>query len=400
VDAFTSLSIRVHRCPFGLHHFPQEPEAPMTRKERALAAIRREPVDRVPHATYNLHPYGPSAHSKDPSYAPLLEKVRADACAFIKADLGGIGDGLTRPRKDMKETRIEGAGDARTVTEILHTPKGDLTGVTRAPEDKPARTVKPFIASDADIERYMSIPYEPPRLDLAPARAVEAAAGGAAVVSVPFSEPMYSVAQLFDFEDFCIRCVTDLPAVLRFVDWAFDRCEANMKLLLEAARGTDLVLHTSGPEICTPPLMPPALFSRLVTPHLRRLIRLAHDAGMLAGVHCHGRVREVFPEILRTGADLLEPIEPPDQGNITLAELIVRAQGRICLMGHIQDQEFYSAPPGFMTRRVEEIARVVRGRTGYIMSPTCTPFQFPCSEIYRRNYLEWLDAAERLLAAR
>jgi hypothetical protein len=32
-----------------------------------------------------------------------------------------------------------------------------------------------------------------------------------------------------------------------------------------------------------------------------------------------------------------------------------------------------------------------------ILSPTCTPFEFPCSDVYRRNYAEWLDAAERLL---
>ena len=74
-----------------------------------------------------------------------------------------------------------------------------------------------------------------------------------------------------------------------------------------------------------------------------------------------------------------------------------QAEGRISLMGYIQDQEFYTAPPGRMTHRVEEIASVVNGRTGYIMSPTCTPFERPCSEIYARNYMEWLEAADRIL---
>jgi uroporphyrinogen-III decarboxylase len=142
--------------------------------------------------------------------------------------------------------------------------------------------------------------------------------------------------------------------------------------------------------------MSPALFGKLVTPYMRKLAEVIHDGGLLCGIHCHGHVREVFPEMLKTGADLLEPIEPPDQGNITLAELMQQAEGRICLMGHIQDQEFYTAPPGHMTRQVEEIARVVHGRTGYIMSPTCTPFERPCSEIYARNYMEWLEAADRI----
>lgn len=66
-------------------------------------------------------------------------------------------------------------------------------------------------------------------------------------------------------------------------------------------------------------------------------------------------------------------------------------------MGYIQDQEFHTAKPGEMTRRVEDIARVVDGRTGYIMTPTCTPFERPCTDVFRRNYLEWLEAAARIL---
>jgi hypothetical protein len=67
-------------------------------------------------------------------------------------------------------------------------------------------------------------------------------------------------------------------------------------------------------------------------------------------------------------------------------------------MGHIQDQELYTARPGEMARKVEAIARVVDGRTGYIMSPTCTPFEHPCTDTYRRNYMEWMTTAERVLA--
>ncbi len=125
---------------------------------------------------------------------------------------------------------------------------------------------------------------------------------------------------------------------------------------------------------------------------------MIHHAGLYAGIHCHGRVREVLPEIMAAGTDLLEPIEPPEQGNIALTELMQQAEGKLCLVGYIQDQEFYTARPGDMTRRVEEIARVVNGRTGYVMTPTCTPFEHPCSETYRRNYLEWLEAAEALPA--
>ena len=103
--------------------------------------------------------------------------------------------------------------------------------------------------------------------------------------------------------------------------------------------------------------------------------------------------------MIKTGADLLEPIEPPDQGDIPLVELMDQCAGEMCVMGHVQDQEFYTAEPGHMTKWVEHLAKVAGGRTGYIMSPTCTPCEFPCSEIYQRNYLEWLDACDRVLGA-
>ncbi len=136
------------------------------------------------------------------------------------------------------------------------------------------------------------------------------------------------------------------------------------------------------------------------------LLRLGSEFG-----HQVGPLLEVvtLPTYRRWICDARKGRKPGESGRPRLSqelrELVVRLGQESILWGYrrvvgelIQDQEFYTAPPGFMTKRVEEIAKVVRGSTGYIMSPTCTPFQFPCSEIYRRNYLEWLNVAERLLA--
>ena len=383
----------------------------MTRRERMLAAIRREPVDRVPYATYNLHPYGggtqsyesdgvrpeSSPHLSDPTYAPLLESVRRQAGAYIKTSATGLGEGLTQATPDQVKTTIEGSGDERMRTSVLRTPRGDLTAIARIPAGRPGMTVKHYLKDDDDIDKLMSIPYEPPVFDTSATRAVFDDCGDRAVVCVVYPEAMHAIGSLFDFEDFCIQCATELPKILRMIEWAQERCVANMRRLCEACQGMEVVLLTGGPEICTPPMMSPELFAKLVTPYLTELVEITHEAGLYAGIHCHGRVREVFPEMIKTGADLLEPIEPPDQGNIALRELLAQARGRICVMGHIQDQELYWAPPGFMTARVEAIAKVANGRTGYIMSPTCTPFDLPCTPTYQRNYLEWMEAAERLL---
>jgi len=361
-----------------------------------MAAIRREPVDRCPHVTYNLHPYLGSGHAREPSYAEILAKVEATAGMAVKAGAGGEGVGFSRPRAGQVETTTADEGAEKTITNTIHTPKGDLVGITRITASGRAWVVKHLFASDEDIERYLSLPYEPPEYDTGGIRAMCEAVGERGVVWVGFTDPMCAMVSLLDYEDFCVRTLVDLPSLVRMVDWAQERCVENTKLLVRACAGADCVFHVSGPELATPPMVSPEVFAALVTPYLRELIEIIHAAGFLAMIHCHGHVREVLPEILDTGADALEPLEPPPQGNISLAELIARGGGGLCLMGYVQDQDFYTAPPGCMTRWVEQIAEVVKGRTGYIMSPTCTPFEFPCSERYRRNYLEWLEAAERV----
>jgi len=213
---------------------------------------------------------------------------------------------------------------------------------------------------------------------------------------VMYSEPFSVTSSLYDFEDFCLRLAVDPAPLYKLTDWHHDRAVENLRRLAAACRDLECVLHTGGVERCTPPMLSPALFADLITPRLTELVGIIHDAGLYAGVHCHGRVREILPEVIRAEVDVLEPVEPPDQGNIPLEELLAQAEGEFCLVGYIQDQEFYTARPGVMTRRVEEIARMVGDRTGYVMTPTCTPFQYPCSETYARNYMEWLDAAAEI----
>ncbi len=369
----------------------------MTRKQRMLAAIRRESVDRIPHATYNIHPYLPTLHSEDHSYAEILAQIRMTSGVAVKASGMMSGYALSRPSDALSEsTSVQDSSGVTTIT-TLHTPKGELTSEARFPNNQPSYTMKHLVESDEDILKYMSIPYETPSVDLDSIKRVYNAVGDAGLVFVGFEDPMYSVASLMDFEEFCIKCITDIDKLIEMVEWACERSLENVKALCKACQGLDVVIHTSGPEVCTPPMVSPAIFPLLVTPFLTRIIDTVHQHNLLAAIHCHGHVREVFPEMLKTGADLLEPIEPPDQGNISLEELMEQADGKICLMGHIQDQEFYFDVPGHFDRWVSHIADVVNGRTGYIMSPSCTPFEHPCTDVYKRNYLEWLRAADRLL---
>ena len=367
----------------------------MTRKERMLCAIRRRPADRVAFCTYNLYPGGNTAHDRDPSYRDLLALVWDKAgmlCKISPKAVWAEGD------EEPSEVSIEERDGHRIETVTLHTPKGDLRQVVVTPPGQPSMVTEHFIKSDEDIARYLSLPHRVPETyDASNLLELERRLDGRGLLDVSYGDPMYSAAALFDFEDFTIRCVTRPDTLLPLIEYWFERIVEATRRRLRACAGMDLVFCTSGPEVATPPMLPPHVFHRLVVPYHKRLVAMIHEAGQLAGLHSHGRVARVLDSILEVGWDMLEPIEPPPQGDIALADLLARCAGRMALVGHIQDQEFHGAPPGTMTRRVEAIARVVGGRTGYVMSPTCTPFQHPASPVFLRNYREWIEAADRLL---
>lgn len=369
----------------------------MTRKDRMLAAIRHQAVDRVPFATYNLHPFG-GGHRTDPSYAGLLSLVEEKAGMLCKTGVRPKTAAADEPGGGFMEVLQEREGTQTVTTRILHTPKGDLRSIARQPDDQPGMVTEHFIKTDTDIDRYMSLPFESREFDATLLREMNESLAGRGICYVGYRDPMHSAAVLFDFNDFAVRCLTDPAPVLRLIDFMFERCKDEMAPLLKAAAGLDALFHSGGPEICTPPMMQPEMFARLVTPYQRVLVGMIQDAGFPVSLHCHGRVRQVLAQIVKCGFDVVEPLEPPDQGDIALAELIAEVGDRLCLMGYIQDQEFHYVEAGTLTKRVEAIAKLVNGRSGYIMTPTCTPFQHPASENFRRNYEEWILAADRLLS--
>jgi uroporphyrinogen-III decarboxylase len=368
-----------------------------------LAAMRGEAVDRVPFATYNLHPYRGSPHQRDGSYRELLDLVVEKAGMLCKCGVrvvipDTVGNGRRAVPSATEEVTVERTEERTVTTRTLHTPKGDLVSVTTTPHGQPSYVTEPFLKTDEDIERYMSLPFTPPQYDISEAVAFYEELGDRGLVYVNYSDPMYAAGSLFDFEDFTVRCAVDPGPVKRLVDHLFEQIVEQTRSLVAACAGYGFLFYTAGPEVATPPMMAPRTFQTFVTPYQTKLIEIIHDAGQIAAIHCHGRVRAVLDELVKTGADVLEPIEPPDQGDISLAELLARVGDRLCLMGHIQDQEFYTVPPGTMTQRVADIARLVNGRSRYVMTPTCTPFQHPANEVYLRNYAEWINAADRLLA--
>ncbi|MCK4418726.1 hypothetical protein KAV79_02865, partial [Candidatus Aerophobetes bacterium] len=292
-------------------------------------------------------------------------------------------------------TRIERKilGDTSTTITRVNTPKGQLRNIDKRVKSQPWRCVEPFIKEDKDIEKFLSLSVESSIPDLSLAKELYNEIDDKGLLYLKYKDPFSSVARLFDFQEFTIKCIQELSLIKELIDREFERVRIQLNYMLNEAEGYDFLFHTDGPELATPPMLPPAIFRQLITPYQHKLVKMIKEAGHLSSIHCHGKVRKVFHEFLVIENDILEPLEPPPQGDITLKEALDRADGRMSLMGYIQDQDLYTSTPGEIRKKVRLICRLVRGKIGYIMSTTATPYMFPPPERFVRNYIEFVEAA-------
>ena len=363
----------------------------MTPRQRMFNVIAHKPTDRLPFSTYNCHAFAWGTHRDAPGYGPILEKIDSTSVACLcKVSARAVSETSTLETHQ----RIEGADTCTTIT--WHTPLGPLTRVTRKPANQPGMCVKHYLEDARDVEKYLSVPYAPARWDVSTAVAQAQEVGEKGVAYLSYSDPFYDVSELFDQEDFAIRTATEFDFIRSLVAFRFERVFHDLKLLLEVLTPfkTPFLFYSAGPERATPPLLSPEVFRRLVVPYQTRLVGLIHEFGNPVSLHCHGRVREVFPHILACGFDVREPLEPPPQGNIDLKGLREAAGERMALMGYIQDQDFYLLTEEEMRGKVREIATLVGKDTGAICCPTATPFQHPPTSKYVANYVAFLAEAE------
>ena len=368
----------------------------MNPQKRLIAAIWLQPVDRMPVMTYNFHPFdGRWRRNRDGTwsgpegYQPMMDAVwQTGAGMLVKVSARLTGDRQERTRVERTQ---EGSSTGRITT--IETPKGTLYARYVKPAGQPGHTVKPLIASDEDLARYLSLSDEPSEVDLGPAIEVREALGDRGLAYLHYEDPMYAVAQLFSAQDFYLRCATQRSAILEMIERESRRAQAEMEQMLAQAKGYDFMFYSAGVEVATPPMLSPADFAELVTPYERALVRMIRDAGHLSAIHCHGRVVHVLDQFLEIGVHALEPLEPPPQGDISLEDALEAVEGRMCLIGYVQDQDLYTAQPGEMREHVRAVRRAVEGRTGYIMTSTATPYMDPPPPRFVRNYVEYLQAA-------
>jgi len=371
-----------------------------TSRRRLLTALSGGVPDRVPINTYELAGRDTlDWYNLQPSYRGLMEYIRAHTDCITNWNPRAGGDRYTCEERflcsdfpvEIKSYTEQQANFNRT-TSICKTPQGDLRRVTQSSaEVYTTWRVEHWCKSVADVDKALSVPYEPATYDGTDLARVRSELGEDGIVLGSIGDPAYLAADLMSFQDFLMWAFEHTDHFARTVEIIAERVLENLRRQLECC-----VLdcyRIVGPEYFTPPYLSPALFKRFVVPHVTAMTQIIHSRGGKARLHCHGRIGRVLDMILDTGCDGIDPCEPPPDGDITLDDVKRKCRARgVSVWGNVELKLLEQGTPEQIRAEVQQIMDQAKAGGAFVLMPTAAPINIPLSRKTEANYRAFIDA--------
>ncbi len=376
----------------------------MNRRERIQRTLRGEPTDRPALNFYEINgldedPANPDLYNiyRHPSWKPLLDWAREKtdrlvmrAAPFVPREPDPLAERTTVTTRE--------AAESREVIREIRLPGGRVL-TQRSRRDAAVNTwwtTEHLLKDTDDLQALLEVP---PRtaagtVDPASVLAAESALGDTGAVMLDTFDPLCLAASQFEMGTYTVIAMTE-PALFRrlldhYASWVLPATAA----VAEALPGR--LWRIYGPEYASPPYLPPDLFSAYVVTYVKPMVAAIHRTGGYARVHCHGRLRAILDRIAETGCDGLDPIEPPPQGDISLAE-VRRARGREwVLFGNLEISDIETLPTAQFRRKVVQAldeGTAGEGR-GFVLQPSACPYGREVSDLTLRNYAMILQVME------
>ncbi len=371
-----------------------------TSRRRLLTALAGETPDRVPINTYELA--GRNSldwYNQQPSYRGLMDYIRAHTDCITNWNPRPATDRYTCEERFLCSdypveivTRTEQDGALERTTRVCHTPSGDLRSVTQKTANVYTTwQVEHWCKSPADVDKALSVPYEPARYDASELPRVRAELGEEGLVMASVGDPAYLAAELMSFQDYLMWAFEETDHFARTVAIVAERVMENLRRQLDCCV-LDLY-RIVGPEYFTPPYLPPAMFRRFVVPHVTEMTRLIHDRGGKVRLHCHGKMARVLDLILETGCDGIDPCEPPPDGDITLDAVKRCCQARgVSVWGNLELKLLEQGSPSQVRAEVGQIMTQAKAGGGFVLMPTAAPINLPLAAGTEANYRAFIEA--------
>jgi hypothetical protein len=376
-----------------------------------MATLHGEPVDRPPVSFYEIggfriDPFDPDPYNvyNSPDWQPLIE-LAEDQTDIIRLmspvrerSIDPTGSAVSERWHEFFREDTQDDCEARITRTQLALAGRTLTQITkRERQVNTVWTVEHLLKSAADVEAYLKVPDEAfaERIDIAPLEAEERALADRGIVMVDTEDPLCAAAALMSMENYTVLAFTEPVLFHRLLEKMAGRIQARTAEVSRRFPGR--LWRIYGPEYASEPYLPPRLFNEYVVRYVTPMIRDIHAYGGYARVHCHGRVRNILDMIVGMGADALDPIEPPPQGDVSLLEVRQRYGRQLVLFGNLEIADIEMLPtPRFseLVKRALNEGTAGEGR-GFVLLPSASPYGRTLTPVTLPNY----EAMVRLVEA-
>ena len=273
----------------------------------------------------------------------------------------------------------------------FHTPKGNLHSVERiSTQGEPSYTMEYMIKEPEDLEKLLSMDYEPYPFQAEEYFQNQVRLGDRGVVLFCLDHAGYALQRLTGSENlayFSVDCREELDHVIQVFS---GRIREFTKSAIAA--GVTGPFQWVGPELFIPPLVSPGDFDDFVYRYDKPLCDDIHNAGGYVWVHCHGKVANFIEKYIQMGVDVLNPLEPPKNGDIDMEAIIGKFSSRIGWEGNIEIQQIIQAEPEHLKELIQTCVEAGRKSGRFILCPSAGYMEYPFpTEQYIQNLMIYLQ---------
>jgi uroporphyrinogen decarboxylase len=321
----------------------------LTPKERWLSVLKRKKPDRIPmdywateETTKNLLKYLNCENEES-----LFKKLNIDAPFTVSPKY--VGPSIP-PDSDVfgcrfKKIRYHGG----EYNECIYHPLADYKTLSEIKKN--------YKFPEPDWWDYQDIPKQIKGKEDLPIR------GGG-------SEPFLTYKNLRGDEQAFIDLIEN-PDIVHFVlTKLYDLAYENTRRIYESIPGKVLITYVAEDMGSQEDLMySPSQIREYFIPHMKRMIKLVHEAGAFVFHHSDGAIRKIIPDMIEAGIDVLNPIQWKCKG-MEREGLKKDFGDKLIFHGGVDNQ--YTLPFGTKEEVEKEVLdniKILGENGGYILAP-------------------------------
>ncbi len=377
----------------------------MNRRERLLATLQGQPVDRPAVSFYEIGMWTFDTQNQDkfnvyndPSWKPLIE------LAEEKTDIiREISPTLTPKHPDIRAKYIKEESWQEEHSKFFRTTVNienrTLTQTTRRDADVDTLwTTEHLLKNEDDLKAYLEVPSEAfeCNADCSSMQSQIQAIGDSGIAMINSSDPLCTAAALFEMGTYTVIAYTEQDLFHKLLQKISAIDLPKYQAIARQCPGQ--LWRICGPEYASEPYLSPSLFDEYVIQYDKPMVDVIKADGGFARLHSHGRLKNILPLIDKLDIDGLDPIEPPHQGDVNLIDVRREFGLKWVLFGNIEITDIENLEPLAFEAKVSqalEEGTAGPGR-GFVLMPTASPYGRTISKTTLQNYSTMVRLANRM----